>query len=100
MPSRFDPEPDPNPSQKADVVDITKRYDVYCAEQGVRTVVYRNVLFRGVRTLFGNGKPYDIVSQVIELEQPNGQSVFISRHGLVRFCEHGTDLAVEVVNPK
>jgi hypothetical protein len=100
MPSRFDPEPEPNPSAKDNLVDTTKRYDVYCAEHGLRTVVYRNVLFRGVRTLFGSGRPYDIVSQMVELEQPNGQSVFISRHGLVRFCEHGTDLAVEVVNSK
>jgi hypothetical protein len=100
MPSRFDPEPDPNPPKNDNVVDTTRRYDVYCVEHGLRTVVYRNVLFRGVRRLFGSDKPYDIVSQVIELEQPNGQSVFINRHGIVRFCEHGTELVVEVVTSK
>jgi hypothetical protein len=103
MPSRFDPEPDPsNPKQPEDEsqVDVNRRYDVYCVEHGLRTVVYRNVRFVRARTLLGMGGHLDIVTQVIELEQPNGQSVFIGRHGIVRFCEHGTDLSVEVVDSK
>src|SRR5437870_1751867 len=97
MPPRFDPEPDP---KSANTVDTTKRYDVYYSEHALRTVVYRNVLFRGIRTLFSNGTSYDILSQMLELEQSNGQSVFVSRAGLIRFCEHGTDLSVETVWPK
>ena len=75
------------------------RYDVYCAERGVRTVVYRDVLIRGFRKLHGVGKSYD-VSLLLELEQANGQSVFVSRHDIVCLCKHGNQVAVEVVSMK
>ena len=39
----------------------------------------------------------DVLSQVIELEQANGQTVFIGRHGILRFCEHGTELLMEII---
>jgi len=62
--------------------------------------VYRNVRFRGARRLLGGDDPMGVLSEVIELEQANGQTVFISRHGIVRFCEHGTDLSVETLPPR
>src|SRR4051812_41992070 len=99
MPSRFEPDPDPNSPKSIEELDVTKRYDVYCAERGVRTVVYRNVLIRGFRRLFDIGKSYD-VSLLLELEQPNGQSVFVGRHDLACLCEHGNQVAVEVVSLK
>lgn len=101
MPSRFDPEPDPKHPEDDSKVDVTKRYDVYCVQHGAGgIVVYRNVRFLRARTLLGSGSHMDVVSQVIELEQPNGQTVFISRHGIVRFCEHGTELSIEIIPPK
>jgi hypothetical protein len=101
MPSRFDLPQQPKEPDPADAkVDTTKRYDVYCIEHGLRTVVHRNVLFKSMRSLFGTGDHFDIISQFIELEQPDGQTVFIGRHGLLRFCEHGTEPAIEVVSSK
>jgi hypothetical protein len=98
MPSRFDMPEDPKqPGGGSAKVDITKRYDVYCVEHGLRTVVHRNVLFKGTRSLFGRDDRFDVLSQFIELEQPNGQVVFVGRHGIVRFCEHGAEPAVEVI---
>lgn len=98
MPSRFDPESDPKQPEDDTKVDVSKRYDIYCSHYGTGVlVVYRNVRFRRARTLLGRGGHMDVISQVIELEQANGQTVFISRHGIIRFCEHGTELSVEVV---
>jgi hypothetical protein len=97
MPSRFEPDPNPRPSQDDNKVDITKRYDVYCVQHSIGVIVYRNVLFRRTRTLLGRGDHMDVISQVLELEQANGQTLFISRHGIVRFCEHGTEVSIEVL---
>lgn len=100
MPSRFDPESNPKPPKSDGVIDSTKRYDVHCIEHGLRTVVYRNVLFQGARTLFGGNPSYDVLSQYLELEQANGQTFFIGRHGLLRFCEHGSDISFEEIYSK
>jgi hypothetical protein len=69
-------------------VDTSKRYDVYCNErnQGVR--IYRNVRFKGLKHLFKK-TPYDVLSDYVELEQENGQTVFVSRSSIIRFCEAG-----------
>ena len=101
MPSRFNPEPNPKSPEDDGKVDITKRYDIYCSQHATGDlVVYRNVRFRRARTLLGTGGHMDVISQVIELEQANGQAVFISRHGIVRFCEHGTELTVGIAPQK
>jgi ATP-dependent Clp protease ATP-binding subunit ClpA len=70
-----------------DTIDTTKRYDVYCSEHN-QEVVYRNLLFKGRKTLLQRHE-HDISSDFIELEQSNGSTIFISRHSLVKFCEHG-----------
>ena len=82
--------PDKPESQKPDreKVDLTKHYDVYCRE-GNQQVVYRNVLFKGIKTLFQK-REYDVFSKYIELEQPDGKTVLIVRSSVIKFCEHGT----------
>ena len=69
-------------------VDLNKRYDVYCRE-GNQQVVYRNVLFKRIKTLFQK-REYDVFSEYIELEQPDGTTVLIVRSSVIKFCEHGT----------
>jgi len=63
----------------------------------VRIVVFRNALFKGVRALYRRSK-FDTFSEYVELEQANGQTVFIHRHGIMTFCEPGTELQMEVVS--
>jgi len=67
-------------------IDTVKRYDVYCTERD-REVVYRNARFRSVRTLF-QSNPYDFRSEFLELEQENGEIIFLARFSLIKFCEH------------
>src|SRR5688572_8277702 len=76
-------------SQKSqrETVDISKRYDVYCRE-GDQAVDYRNVLFKGIRTLFAKTE-FDAFSEYLELEQADGQTIFIARASVKKFCEHG-----------
>jgi hypothetical protein len=69
-------------------LDISKRYDVYCTTWGQATVVYRNARFKGVKHLFPT-TPNNPLAGYIELEQSDGQTIFISRSSIIRFCEPG-----------
>ncbi len=69
-------------------VDTSKRYDVYCTDRSQGVTIYRNARFKGVKHLFQRS-PYDTLSVYVELEQENGQTVFVSRGSIIKFCEHG-----------
>src|SRR5258705_13141090 len=100
MPSRFDPPPESRPpSSEESRVDTSKRYDIYCSERNAQTVVYRNARFKGMKSLFSTGH-YDVLSQFVELELAGGQTVFLSRHSVVKFCEHGIEVTGEAVPTK
>lgn len=96
MPSRFEMPQNPEIPDPDAKIDITKRYDVYCMWFGQQAVVYRNVLFKGAKVLFGHGK-FDIASQFLELEQADGQNVFVNRHSVTAFCEHGKNPGAEII---
>jgi len=76
-------------------VDISKRYDVYCQE-GNKQVVYRSALFKGVKTLFQR-EDSDLWAEYMELEQADGQTIFIARQSVIKFCEHGKTPGSEIV---
>ena len=78
--------PSPQKSHR-EPVDVSKRYDVYCPERD-QQIVYRNVLFKGIRTLFPKTES-DVFSEYLELEQADGQTIFIARSSIRKFCEHG-----------
>ncbi len=84
------PAPSTNPmAAQTCSLDVTKRYDVYCAEKnGGALVVYRNVLFKSRKKLFP-AHERDFFAQFLELEQGDGETVFISSYSIMRFCEHG-----------
>jgi hypothetical protein len=90
MPSPQPPEPEPQ-------IDATKRYDVYCIEPDRAIVVYRNALFKGSAALLPHPGGRMHYPEYVELEQANGQSIFIPRSSIFRFCKPGTALAGEVV---
>ena len=69
------------------VVDIDKRYDIYCREK-TEEVVYRNALFKGIKRLLPE-KEDDLFAQFIEIEQANGQVMNVARLSVVKFCESG-----------
>jgi hypothetical protein len=79
--------PAPSPSLW-EPVDTNKRYDVYCTDRSQGVTVYRNVRFKGVRHLFQKSA-YDTLSGFVELEQENGQTVFVSRSSIFKFTEPG-----------
>jgi len=79
---------DPNPKQAGlDRINVTTRYDVYCKEQN-QDVIYRNARFKGRKGLFPGGDD-DVASEFIELEQADGETIFIPRSSLVKFCPPG-----------
>jgi hypothetical protein len=90
--------PAAKPTESEAQIDTRKRYDVYCIEPSREIVVYRNALFKSAGTLLpppGNRMYPDF----LELEQTNGQPVFISRSSIFRFCEPGTAVVAESVTP-
>jgi ATP-dependent Clp protease ATP-binding subunit ClpA len=86
-----EPESPPNEGSsrpQRESVDTTKRYDVYCTERTQEIVVYRNALFKGTKSLFPKNQ-FDTLSQFVELEQADGQTLFIAKYSIIRFCEPG-----------
>jgi ATP-dependent Clp protease ATP-binding subunit ClpA len=71
-----------------DLVDTTKRYDVYCAQRD-QVVAYQNMLFKGTKRLFPN-EHRGILADFIELEQADGQTVLVARSSIIKFAEHKT----------
>ena len=74
-------------------IDTSKRYDVYCHEAYGRIVVYRNAKFKALWRLLSTSK-IDI-SDYFEIEQTNGQSVYVARMGIFKFCETGVVMTAE-----
>jgi hypothetical protein len=73
------------PKAQPEPIDITKRYDVYCNEQS-GFAVHRNVRFKANRSLFRTGE-FDHAYDFIELEEADGQSIFITRTSIIKFTE-------------
>jgi hypothetical protein len=86
-----------NPKQ--DSIDTSKRYNVYYTERNQEVVVYRNALLKGIKKLF-QSRQYDFMSEFMELEQANGQTIFISRSSVIKFCEHGITPGGETISAK
>ena len=79
-----------------ELIDTSKRYDVYCTEREQEVVVYRNALFKGTKALFPDSRK-DLFSQFVEIEQADGQCIFIARYSVIKFCEPGATPGPEPV---
>jgi hypothetical protein len=100
VPSRFALPQNPEPDKvKQDLIDTSKRYDVYCTERNQEVVVYRNARFKGVKKLY-QVRQYDFMSEFMELEQADGQVIFLARISIIRFCEHGITPNAETIASK
>jgi len=91
--------PNVKPPQPEPQIDRSKRYDVFCIEPSREIVVYRNALFKGAAALLPHPGGLMHYPDYVELEQANGQSIFIPRSSICRFCEPGTTLVGEVIGP-
>jgi hypothetical protein len=81
---------------ESNAVDIGKRYDIYVAETPSRIVVYRGAFFRGIKFL-EKARTYDFGSEFFEIEQANGDVVFLRRYTVIKFCDAGSKIMPEVV---
>jgi ClpA/ClpB-like protein len=87
--------PRPAPVQThREPVDTAQRYDVYCMEPNEKTVIYRNVQFKAHKGLFPRND-YDHSSDFVELEQSDGQKIFIAKSSIIRFCPPGVKPGIE-----
>jgi hypothetical protein len=62
-------------------------------------MVYRNARFKGIKHLYQRS-PYDALSGFVELEQSDGQTIFVSRTSIIRFCEPGIKPNLESASDK
>jgi ATP-dependent Clp protease ATP-binding subunit ClpA len=83
--------PIPAARDTREAIDLTQRYDVYCVERNDKLVVHRNVRFLSVKSLIPQSES-DGTGDFVELEQPDGQTVFIAKSTIVRFCAAGGKL--------
>jgi ATP-dependent Clp protease ATP-binding subunit ClpA len=76
-----------SPSPQRDLIDTSKRYDVYCSDRNQEVKVYRNVLWKAGKRLFKDD-PHHILYDFVELEQEDGRAMFVARSSILKFCEH------------
>ena len=88
-----------SPQPQRELLDLTKRYDVYCTERNGEVVVYRNARFKGIKSLFQKER-FDLFYEFVELEQGGGGTIFLGRHSIIKFCEHGTTPGPESASGK
>jgi len=87
------------PKPSLDSINTSKRYDVYCSEADKQMVVYRNARFKGRSKLLST-RSHDFGSEFVELEQSNGQTVYLSLLSIRKFCEHGVEIGGEILPPE
>jgi ATP-dependent Clp protease ATP-binding subunit ClpA len=87
--------PVPNPG----LVDTSKRYDVYCSQPNHETIVYRNALWKSAKRLFPTD-PHGFLYEFVELEQEDGQTLFLARASIQKFCEHAPTAGAETASEK
>lgn len=101
MPIEFQHPPPPFPPlpEPQSQIDVRKRYDIYCTELYRGVVVFRNALFKGASSLLPGSDPRGRIvhHDFVELEQANGQTVYLSRSSIFRFCEPGIVVQAEVI---
>ena len=90
----------PQPVPPVPQIDTSKRYDVYCLEPGREVVVYLKARFKGAASLLPQAGGRVFHADYVELEQENGQCVFLPRGSIFKFCLPGTALVGEVLGPK
>jgi ATP-dependent Clp protease ATP-binding subunit ClpA len=88
-----------SPQPQRDSIDTSKRYDVYCTERTQEVVVYRKALFKGIKSLLLRNQ-HDTLAQFVELEQADGQTLFIARYSVIKFCEPGVTPNPEIAPGK
>ena len=94
------PNPPPSLPEQGPQIDTSQRYDVYCHEPVRGVVVYRNALFKGTSLLLPSTGGRVVHQDFLELEQANGQTIFLTRHSIFRFCAPGTSIVAEAVTQK
>src|SRR3954467_15448595 len=92
--------PAPRPAEHGPQIDTSKRYDVYCHEPVRGVVVYRYALFKGTGVLLPSTGGRVVHQDFVELEQGNGQTIFLTRHSIFKFCAPSTTIVAEAVTHK
>ncbi len=90
--------PEPDNSIPVSVIDLSKRYDIYCYIPS-EDRLYENVRIVGIKTLempkhqFGTA----VIGGYIEIEAHNGTRMMIPHIRIYMICEHGAQPAYKVL---
>lgn len=83
----------------SDDVDTDKPYDIYVEEGHKRVVVYRRAKFLGIKKLLTSGRIGEFRADFIEIELENGNTLFVRKFNVLKFCEPGSDVGGEMLPP-
>jgi hypothetical protein len=88
----------PDDSIPVSVLDLSKRYDLYCSTHG-EDRLYENVQIVGIRTFEKKKHEYAtaLIGGYLELESPNGTRMMIPHLRIYLICEHGAEPAYKVL---
>ena len=80
------------------LLDISKRYDVYCNTSG-EDRLYENVKLVGIRTLEPQRHQFStaLIGSYIEIEGPDGSRLMIPGLRIYMMCEHGMNPVYKVL---
>lgn len=88
----------PSASLPVELLDITKRYDIYC-RAAAECRLYENVRFVSIRTLEPAKHQFAtaLIGGYLEIEGPNGARLMIPHIHIDIICEHGAQPTYRVL---
>ena len=89
---------EPDDTIPINVIDLSKRYDLYCTTQREERL-YEDMKFVGVRTFERKKHDYGtaLIGGYLEIEARDGTRMLISYHQVRVICEHGSQPKYKVL---
>lgn len=97
-PKNSEPPPQAATGLPVELLDITKRYDIYC-RAATEYRIYENVRFVSIRTLEPSKHQFAtaLIGGYLEIEDPNGSKLMIPHIHIDIICEYGTHPAYKLL---
>jgi len=93
--------PQPESSIPVSVIDLSKRYDIYCYVASEERL-YEDVSIVGIRTFQAPNNQFStaLIGGHIEIEARNGTRMMIPHIRIYMVCEHGSRPAYKVLRQR
>jgi hypothetical protein len=98
IPERSAESPEPDGGIPVSVIDLSKRYDIYCYLPGEYRL-YENVRVLGIKSFEATKHKFgtSVIGGYIEIEAENGVRMMIQSVRINMICEHGSEPIYKVL---